>query len=63
MNEQFSQNEFSGEVGKNTINPTLISMQIQALKESLRRLVNQEDGVSGGLSGSDQNDLQTRLDC
>ena len=43
MNEQLTQYDFSGEIANSTLNTTLISMQIQALRESLRRLTDTEE--------------------
>ena len=43
MSEQLTHFDFSGEIANSTLNTTLISMQIQALRESLRRLTEPED--------------------
>ena len=43
MSEQLTHYDFSGEIANSTLNTTLISMQIQALRESLRRLTEPED--------------------
>lgn len=43
MDEQLTQHDFSGEIANSTLNTTLISMQIQALRESLRRLTDPEE--------------------
>ena len=43
MNEQLTQYDFSGDPANSSLNTTLISMQIQALRESLRRLTETEE--------------------
>ena len=43
MSEQLTHFDFSGEIANSTLNTTLISMQIQALRESLRRLTDAEE--------------------
>ncbi|MBE2220122.1 MAG: hypothetical protein IAF02_01195 [Anaerolineae bacterium] len=63
MNEQLTQFDFPGEVEKSGINPALISMQIQALQESLRRLLDEDDMVFEQISTSGQHDGQTRPEC
>ncbi len=43
MNEPLTHHDFSGDLANKTLNTTLISMQIQALRESLRRLTDPEE--------------------
>jgi protein-arginine kinase activator protein McsA len=63
MNEQLTQFEVFGEPPQSSINQTLISMQIQALQESLKRLVKQENEVLSELSGNQQIEVQLRPEC
>jgi hypothetical protein len=63
MNEHFTQYDISGELPKTKLNSDLISMQIQALQESLRRLVNQDNGASAEMSQSRQNEWPTIPEC
>lgn len=50
MNEQLAPHHYSGDSTNITINSTLVTMQIQALRESLRRLVEPEAEPETGLS-------------
>ncbi|NHZ72718.1 MAG: hypothetical protein GWP17_06515 [Aquificales bacterium] len=63
MNEQFSHYDFSGDQANMAINSTLVTMQIQALRESLRRLVDQDDGTEVELLDNELTEVQTRPNC
>lgn len=63
MNEQLAQHNFSGDSTGVTINSTLVSMQIQALRESLRRLVDSEEDLKMELSENELNDPPSKPIC
>lgn len=63
MNEQLTQFNISGDAANSSINPALISMQMQALQESLRRLLNQDDSVLTELPDSEQDEAQVKPEC
>ena len=63
MNERLTHYDFWRESASITINSTLITMQIQALQTSLRRLVDQDDGMKVDLLSSELNDVQARPEC
>ena len=54
MNEQRPQHNYSGDSTNIMINSTLVTMQIQALRESLRRLVEPEEESETELSDNQQ---------
>lgn len=64
MNEQSTQYNFSeNAVIMNPISSTLITMQIQALSESLRRLVEQDDLAEVELLGRELAEVQSKPNC
>ncbi len=62
MNEQLVHHDFSGDLANSTLNTTLISMQIQALRESLRRLTDSEEAQIERLD-NDLENQQTKPIC
>lgn len=63
MNEQLAPHNFSGEPPNNMINSTLITMQIQALRESLRRLVEPGEESETQLSDNGLDNQQLNSTC
>jgi hypothetical protein len=62
MKEQLVAHKFSGNVAhNNSLNPALITMQIQALRESLQRLVEQENVVEVDEIGREKQEIQSKL--
>lgn len=62
MNKPISQTNFHDDL-QNPINVTLVSMQINALTESLKRLVNTEDNSEIELLPSEKAETQAKPDC
>ena len=54
MNEQSIQHNFSGNAANNFLNMTLITMQIQALRESLQRLADEKQSNFMSRTKSDE---------
>ena len=63
MNDSFLQHDFSGNSLNNSINPTLVTMQIQALRESLRRLEDRDEAPRIELPGNEPDDIQPKANC
>lgn len=63
MNEQKIQHNSSGGAVPNSLNTTLITMQIQALRQSLQRLVEQDDEIDVELFGSENQKIQPNSNC
>lgn len=63
MNEQSYSTNFSGNSQNNPLSATLISMQIQALRESLRRLVDVDDLTEVELLGNELKEIGSEPNC
>jgi len=63
MNEQLPQQNFAGDSANITINSTLVTMQIQALRKSLRRLVDYDDGIETELLDDEIIEVKTGPNC
>jgi len=63
MNEQLPQQNFAGDSANLTINSTLVTMQIQALRKSLRRLVDYDEEIETELLDDEAIEGKTGPNC
>lgn len=63
MNEQRAHYKYSENAASNPLNPALIAMQIQALRESLLRLVDQDDVVDFEVLDNELQEIQSNPNC
>ena len=63
MNDSLLRHDFSGNFLNSSINPILVTMQIQALRESLRRLEDRDETLRIERPGNEPDDMQPKANC